>query len=83
MADVDPDEAGMRSAIVNTFHELGGALGVAVLSSLAAASLTTLHVSQHGFTVAYAAGAIAALAAAAVALALVAPVKTAAGGHGH
>jgi EmrB/QacA subfamily drug resistance transporter len=85
MADVDPDEAGMRSAIVNTFHELGGALGVAVLSSLAATSLTTLHVSQHGFTVAYAAGAIAALAAAAVALVLVAPVKThrAAGGHGH
>jgi EmrB/QacA subfamily drug resistance transporter len=85
MADVDPHEAGMRSAIVNTFHELGGALGVAVLSSLAATSLTTLHVSQHGFTVAYAAGATAAVVAAAVAVVLVAPVKAshASGGHGH
>lgn len=37
---VEPHEAGSRSGIVNTFHELGGALGVAVLSSIAASGLT-------------------------------------------
>ena len=40
LADTPPAEAGLRSGVVNTFHELGSALGVAVLSSLAAPSLT-------------------------------------------
>jgi len=88
LADVDPNEAGMRSAIVSTFHELGGALGVAVLSSLAAASLTittTTHLDQHGFTLAYSVGGAAALAAALVAGLLVPVVKThpAGGVHAH
>jgi hypothetical protein len=32
-------EGGLRSAIVNTFHEIGGALGVEALSSIAGVGL--------------------------------------------
>jgi hypothetical protein len=35
LADADPTEGGLRSAIVNTFHEIGGAVGVEALSSIA------------------------------------------------
>jgi hypothetical protein len=38
LADAGPAEGGLRSALVNTFHELGGAAGVAVLSSAAGAA---------------------------------------------
>ena len=40
LAHVQPEEAGVRSGLVSTFHDLGSALGVAVLSSLAATSVT-------------------------------------------
>lgn len=97
LADARPAEAGLRSGLISTFHELGSALGIAVLSSLAAPSLTaaassavatagtTATVSTTGFTRAFAACAIAALAAAVVA-ALAAPrgrAPAAAGPHGH
>src|SRR5215472_1555561 len=39
LASAGPAEGGLRSALVNTFHELGGAAGVAVLSSVAGAAL--------------------------------------------
>ena len=55
LADADPAEGGLRSALVNTFHELGGAAGVAVLSSAAGAGLVTAQLASgnigHAFTV--------------------------------
>jgi MFS family permease len=96
LADAQPAEAGLRSGLISTFHELGSALGIAVLSSLAAPSLaaagraaesagTAATATTTGFTRAFAACAIAALAAAVVA-ALAAPrgrAPAAAGPHGH
>ncbi len=64
LADAGPHEAGLRSGLVNTFHEFGGALGAAVLSSLAAPSLAAGATSLNGFTRAFTISAIAALAAA-------------------
>ncbi len=55
LADADPAEGGLRSALVNTFHELGGAAGVAVLSSAAGAGLVTAQLASgnigHAFTI--------------------------------
>jgi EmrB/QacA subfamily drug resistance transporter len=79
LADVNPAQAGLRSAIVSTFHELGGALGVAVLSSLAGADLTATHLGPHGFTRAFGAAALAAAASVAVAAVLVPAVTRPAG----
>lgn len=67
LAQVDHAHAGLASGIVNTSHELGGALGVATVSSLAAASLTATTAS--GFTTAFTFSAVAAVAAAVVAAA--------------
>src|SRR6201999_2802712 len=36
MSDVDPSESGIASGIVNTSFMMGGALGLAILASLAA-----------------------------------------------
>jgi len=55
LADADPAEGGLRSALVNTFHEVGGAAGVAVLSSAAGAGLVTAQLASgnigHAFTI--------------------------------
>jgi EmrB/QacA subfamily drug resistance transporter len=42
MGDVEPGDAGLASGIVNTAFMMGGALGLAVLASLAAARTNTL-----------------------------------------
>lgn len=42
MSDVDPGESGIASGVVNTSFMMGGALGLAVLASLAAARTTSL-----------------------------------------
>jgi EmrB/QacA subfamily drug resistance transporter len=42
MSDVDPSESGLASGVVNTAFMMGGALGLAVLASVAAARTTTL-----------------------------------------
>ena len=42
MSDVEPTEAGLASGVVNTSFMMGGALGLAVLASLAASSTDTL-----------------------------------------
>jgi hypothetical protein len=42
MSDVEPSEAGLASGIVNTSFMMGGALGLAVLASLAASRTDNL-----------------------------------------
>ncbi|VVB99762.1 Putative multidrug resistance protein MdtD [uncultured archaeon] len=48
MSDVEPAESGLASGIVNTSFMMGGALGLAVLASLAAASTGALLASGLG-----------------------------------
>ena len=48
MSDVDQSEAGLASGVVNTSFMMGGALGLAVLASLAASRTETLSASGDG-----------------------------------
>ena len=80
LAGVQAHESGLRSAVVNTFHELGGAVGVAVVSSIAAASLTAAHAGTAGFSRAFAVCAVAAFTASVLAAFLV-PGGRATPGH--
>ncbi|MGI5128037.1 MFS transporter [Pseudonocardia sp. CA-107938] len=68
LGQVAPEEAGVASGIVSTFHEFGASVGAAAISSIAAASLVggTLDGYQRGF----AAAAVGALVAAGVAIVL-------------
>ncbi|SNT49696.1 drug resistance transporter, EmrB/QacA subfamily [Actinomadura meyerae] len=68
LGQVAPHESGIASGIVSTFHEFGASIGAAVISSVAAASLTgdTLDGFTDGFVLAAIAAAVAALAAAAL-----------------
>ena len=56
MGDVAPTEAGLASGIVNTAFMMGGALGLAVLASLAASRTDTLLASGDGELVALTGG---------------------------
>jgi EmrB/QacA subfamily drug resistance transporter len=72
MSDVEQSEAGLASGVVNTAFMMGGALGLAVLASLAASRTDALLASGDsqldaltgGYHLAFLAGAIFALAAA-------------------
>jgi EmrB/QacA subfamily drug resistance transporter len=74
MSDVDPTEAGLASGFVNTSFMMGGALGLAVLASLAASRTDTLLADgaseavalTGGYHVAFFVGALFAIAAAAI-----------------
>ena len=74
MSDVDPEEAGLASGIVNTSFMMGGALGLAVLASLAASRTDTLSAPATatssaltgGYHVAFLVGALFAASAAAI-----------------
>jgi EmrB/QacA subfamily drug resistance transporter len=74
MSDVEESEAGLASGVVNTSFMMGGALGLAVLASLAASRTETLLDSGEdslvaltgGYHVAFAVGAACAALAAAV-----------------
>ncbi|MGW6458269.1 MFS transporter [Streptomyces sp. NPDC055078] len=69
LAMVDHHEAGLASGVVNTFHEVGASVGVAVVSTVAAAGITRGALS--GFTDAYTLLAVTAAVAAALSIALV------------
>jgi MFS family permease len=74
MSDVEPSESGLASGVVNTAFMMGGALGLAVLASLAAARTQYLLGSGEdqltsltgGYHAAFAVGAVFALCAAAI-----------------
>jgi MFS family permease len=74
MSDVDPKDSGVASGVVNTSFMMGGALGLAVLASLAAArteaalALGTDPAAAltAGYRLAFVIGAVFALAAAAL-----------------
>jgi EmrB/QacA subfamily drug resistance transporter len=74
MSDVEPTEAGLASGVVNTSFMMGGALGLAVLASLAAARTDTLLAAGDGqaaaltggYHLAFLVGALFAVAAATV-----------------
>jgi EmrB/QacA subfamily drug resistance transporter len=46
--DVDADDAGVASAAVNTTQQIGGSIGTALLSTLAASATTAYVASSHG-----------------------------------
>ena len=48
MSDVAPEESGLASGVVNTAFMMGGALGLAVLASLAASRTTSLRADGEG-----------------------------------
>jgi EmrB/QacA subfamily drug resistance transporter len=48
MSDVKPEESGLASGVVNTAFMMGGALGLAVLASVAAHRTDTLRASGDG-----------------------------------
>jgi EmrB/QacA subfamily drug resistance transporter len=89
MSDVAPEEAGLASGVVNTSFMMGGALGLAVLASLAASRTDSLLASGDGhlaaltggYHAAFLVGAVFALAAAAVGSALLRVPAPAAHAH--
>jgi EmrB/QacA subfamily drug resistance transporter len=56
MSDAAPEEAGLASGLVNTAFMMGGALGLAVLASLAARRSESLRASGDGVRAALAGG---------------------------
>jgi len=74
MSDVAPEESGLASGVVNTAFMMGGALGLAVLASLAASRTASLRAAgggrlealTGGYHLAFLVGALFALAAAVI-----------------
>ena len=89
MSDVAPEEAGLASGVVNTAFMMGGALGLAVLASLADRRTVSLTHSGHslasalngGYHVAFLVGAILAAAAGGLGAALLRGEPSAAAAH--
>jgi EmrB/QacA subfamily drug resistance transporter len=88
MSDVAPEQSGLASGVVNTAFMMGGALGLAILASVAASRTETLEASgdgalvalNGGYHVAFLAGAVFTIAAAAVGGAL---LRAGVGAAGH
>jgi MFS family permease len=78
MSDVEPQNSGLASGIANTAFMMGGALGLAVLASVASSRTSHLAASGHGtldaltggYHAAFVVGAIFEVAAAVVGAAL-------------
>ena len=72
MGDVEPQEAGLASGVVNTSFMMGGALGLAILVAVSSwwtegqPDPTSLEALNSGFQVAFAVGAVFAAAAAVI-----------------
>ena len=81
LAQIAHHEAGTASGLLSTFHEFGAALGVAIVSSIAAASITGS--SDAGFTAGFTFAAITAAGAALLALLIVPSVRPPAGATSH
>ncbi|WP_327713465.1 MFS transporter [Streptomyces sp. NBC_00464] len=74
------EEAGLASGVVNTFHEVGGSIGVAVVSTVAAAGVGGAAGTVTGFADAFLVCAVAAGGCAAVSAVLVPRGKPETGG---
>jgi EmrB/QacA subfamily drug resistance transporter len=89
MGSVQPRESGLASGIVNTSFLMGGALGLAILASIAASRTDSLEASGNGpldaltggYHLAFIVGAAFAALAAAVAAALIRPEALHVPGH--
>jgi EmrB/QacA subfamily drug resistance transporter len=81
MSDVEPSESGLASGVVNTSFMMGGALGLAILASLAASRTSSLLAAgdgpaaaiNGGYHVAFVVGAVFAAAAALLGAVLLRP----------
>jgi predicted MFS family arabinose efflux permease len=87
MSDVGPQEAGLASGVVNTSFMMGGALGLAILASLADSRTTSLldtssdgSALNSGYHIAFLGGAVFAVLAGTVAAALLRPAQAPAHG---
>ncbi|MFI7578221.1 MFS transporter [Micromonospora sp. NPDC049497] len=81
LGQVAHHEAGIASGLLSTFHEFGAALGVAVVSSIAAASIAGS--GSTGFTRGFTFAAIVAAASSVLAVLIVPAVKPPADVHAH
>ncbi len=89
MSDVDPSEAGLASGVVNTSFMMGGAVGLAVLASLAQSRTDSLRASGDGaltaltggYHAAFVLGSLFALAASALGALLLNPGPQFSGAH--
>jgi EmrB/QacA subfamily drug resistance transporter len=89
MSDVPPEESGLASGVVNTSFMMGGALGLAVLASVASSRTSSLTESGHGqlaaltggYHASFLLGAIFALSAAAIGVTLMRVSAAPAGAH--
>jgi EmrB/QacA subfamily drug resistance transporter len=83
MSDVEPQEAGLASGVVNTSFMMGGALGLAVLASVAASVTgddTSLEALTDGYHTAFLLGTLFAVAAGVVAAVFMRDVRAPAHG---
>jgi EmrB/QacA subfamily drug resistance transporter len=89
MSDVEPKDSGLASGIANTAFMMGGAIGLAVLASIASARTTHLLAGGHGsaaaltggYHLAFGMGAVLAVAAAAIGAMFLRTRTAAAQGH--